>query len=122
MLYQIILNLACPENSEPINLVIMDPSYLSLVQRDVPRFVWEGKYNVAYWAIGLDVISSQCLENMFKIFDEIWCPSHFIKKGIESSTGYDGTSVKILKIPSISQNKEIKTMPTKISNPHRSIN
>jgi len=84
--------------SEPVNLGVLNADMVIPLLNEYPEIVWERKYNIGYWAWELDVFPIEWMKLTEK-FDEIWTPSSFIKRSIESSPIYDGIPVKVLAIP-----------------------
>eukprot|EP00978_Attheya_sp_CCMP212_P006830 scaffold15932_cov95-Attheya_sp.AAC.4 len=101
--------------SEAVNLVIMNAGETSYFKNDIPKVIRDQKYNVGYWAWELDIFPKYLMPFLAD-YDEIWCPSSFIKQSIESSPGYDGTLVKVLPIPietlTVTRTKEDTIAPT----------
>ena len=84
--------------TEIVNIVTTNADYTADFMHDVPSVVHENKYNIAYWAWELDVFPQKWMDHL-KVFDEVWCPSAFVKKSITSSPGYDGTPISVLNLP-----------------------
>ena len=84
--------------SQPINFIVVNAADFWYALNDIPTCIWDYKYNIAYWAWELDTFREEWIALLAKV-DEVWCPSAFIKKSIESSPTYDGTIVKVLPIP-----------------------
>jgi len=84
--------------SEPVNLAVINAPETNLLKSEYPGVIWKHKYNIGYWAWELDVFPSNWM-NHAKHYDEIWAPSSFVKRAIESSPMYEGVTVKVLPIP-----------------------
>lgn len=84
--------------SNAVNIVAVNADSAIYPKRAIPRIVWESKYNIGYWAWELDIFPKVWMFEL-RDYDEIWVPSMFIKESIETSTGYDGTPVRVLNLP-----------------------
>uniref|UniRef100_A0A7S3XW28 Glycosyl transferase family 1 domain-containing protein n=1 Tax=Heterosigma akashiwo TaxID=2829 RepID=A0A7S3XW28_HETAK len=83
---------------EPFNLVVMNADCTWIFDQDFPKVIRQNKYNIAFWTWELEIFPKKWMSALSS-FDEIWCPSKFIKDSIEQSSGYDGTIVRVLPIP-----------------------
>ena len=86
------------DGSLPVNFVIMNSDCTMRFKSYMPVLVRITKYTIGYWAWELDQFPEAYAKNL-KDFDEVWCPSSFIKHSIENSPTYDGTVIKVLPIP-----------------------
>ncbi|KAL3916255.1 MAG: hypothetical protein SGILL_005258 [Bacillariaceae sp.] len=84
--------------TEIVNIIAVNADYTFYAMRDVPSIVHENKYNIGYWAWELEIFPELWMGSL-KQYDEIWCPSMFVKNSIESSPEYDGTPVNVLNLP-----------------------
>jgi len=85
--------------SEAVTLAIMNADCTLFFEKEIPEYIRAIKYNIGYWSWELEVFPEKWMEYL-KAYDEVWCPSSFVKHSIENSPGYDGTTpVKVLPIP-----------------------
>lgn len=68
------------ENPFSINLIHIPPFETPKLHR-FGRSFFAGRTNIAYWAWELDEFPDS-LHEYFRLFDEIWVPSHFVQKSL----------------------------------------
>lgn len=105
--------------SEIVNFFAFNADWTYPTMGNVPKIIWENKYNIGYFHWELDIFPQQWM-GCLKEFDEIWTSSDFIKNSIESSPGYDSTPVKVLNLPLLKSEKhdsevEPTSLPFEIS-------
>ena len=103
--------------SEIVNIVAVNADGTPSFMKDIPSAVRSNKYNIGYWAWELNVFPKKWIHYL-REFDEIWCPSTFIKNSIETSPGYDGTPVKVLNLPLLDEEGAHAVEPAAESLPH----
>jgi glycosyltransferase involved in cell wall biosynthesis len=69
------------DNPYPVNVVHLDPPATRDLDHHHGRAFRAGKYNIAYWAWELPEFPDAWIPN-FGYFDEIWCPSEFVRNAI----------------------------------------
>lgn len=84
--------------TEIVNIIAVNADYTYYALKDISSIVRDNKYNIGYWAWELEIFPQLWMKALQE-YDEIWCPSAFVKKSIKSSSGYDGTPVKVLPLP-----------------------
>ena len=68
-------------NPYPVNVVHLDPPASRDLEYHHGKKFRAGKYNIAYWAWELPEFPDAWIPN-FSFFDEIWCPSEFVRAAI----------------------------------------
>lgn len=68
-------------NPHRVNVVHLDPPASRDLDHHHGTCFRTGKYNIAYWAWELPEFPDAWMEN-FNYFDEIWCPSDFVRTAI----------------------------------------
>jgi glycosyltransferase involved in cell wall biosynthesis len=66
--------------------------------KSISTIVHDNKYNIGYWTWEIEIFPQHWIRAL-AVYDEIWCPSAFVKHSVESSSGYYGTPVNVLTIP-----------------------
>jgi glycosyltransferase involved in cell wall biosynthesis len=84
--------------TEIVNIVVVNADATYFAFEYISDIVHDNKYNIGYWAWELEIFPQLWMRALAE-FDEIWCPSTFVKHSIESSSGYDGTPVNVLPLP-----------------------
>jgi glycosyltransferase involved in cell wall biosynthesis len=84
--------------SHAVNILAVQAGFTPALHEQLPKSIWEEKYNIGIWAWELEVFPPEQMMYI-KWFDEIWVYSSFIMEAITTSEGYDGTPVKVLPIP-----------------------
>ncbi|KAG7359074.1 glycosyl transferase family protein [Nitzschia inconspicua] len=84
--------------TENVNIFVVNADSTYYVLKDTPSIVRANKYNIGYWAWELEIFPQLWMKELNE-YDEIWCPSAFVKKSIETSPGYDGTPINVLPLP-----------------------
>jgi len=84
--------------SEAVNVVAVNADSTYYPMGSLTSIVWKNKYNIGFWAWELDSFPQKWVPELKK-YDEIWCPSSFIKDAIKNAAGYDGTPVRVLNLP-----------------------
>lgn len=92
--------------SEPINLVIVNPHLVHELDKNIPDIIMTQKFNIAYWSSHLDELPEKW-SSVLSGFEAVFCASDFIKERIENSSGYNGTTVEVLRVPLATRVKEI---------------
>ena len=69
------------DNPYAVNVVHLDPPATHDLDHHHGRAFRAGKYNIAYWAWELPEFPDAWIPN-FGYFDEIWCPSEFVRTAI----------------------------------------
>jgi glycosyltransferase involved in cell wall biosynthesis len=84
--------------TEIVNIIAVNADYTYRALKDISAIIRDNKYNIGYWAWELEIFPRLWMKALSE-YDEIWCPSAFVKHSIESSSGYDGTPVNVLPLP-----------------------
>lgn len=83
-------------------------AYSTLVtKQEIPRVLWDNKYNIGFWEWELDIFPEDWMGNL-QYYDEVWAPSRFTADSITQSKGYNGTPVKVLPLP-LNDNTQISS-------------
>ena len=93
--------------SEQVNLVMMNPDHWHIIQKDIPKVIWDHKYNIGYWEWELETFP-ESLMSYSRYYDEIWAPSQFTAHSFVNSKGYNGFRVRVLPLPLTSEIAERK--------------
>lgn len=83
---------------EVVNVFVVNADSVDFSNQFVPRVIRQNKYNIGYWLWELEIFPRRWM-GALKEFDEIWCPSPFIKSSIETSPEYNGTPIRVLNLP-----------------------
>lgn len=68
-----------------INLIHINPSKLPEACINLDRDLWNGRYNIGFWLWEQEEVPKEW-RPYYQLLDEIWTPSEFISKAIQSAT------------------------------------
>jgi hypothetical protein len=83
---------------KPINIFVANADNTPYLHEVYPEILWKQHYNIAIWAWELESFPSTWMTYLTH-FDEIWVPSTFIQKSIQTSTLYSKYSTPVHVFP-----------------------
>jgi GT2 family glycosyltransferase len=75
------------------NLIHINGDHMTFVLKELPRYFFENRYNIGYWAWELAEIPDEWM-SAFDHLDEIWAPSEFVRNAVAARS-----PVPVVRIP-----------------------
>lgn len=101
--------------TKPINIFVANADNTQFLHEVYPEPLWRRHYNIGVWAWELDIFPSEWMPYL-NHFDEIWVPSTFVQKSIQTSPLYSKYPTPIHVFPfGYSQEKALEASRNPIS-------